>query len=113
MNKTEQAFYDKYIEPKYRDGTIIKSRYERLKIVLAPGSTYTPDFMFTTWDGKTVVIEIKGFWREDDRVKIKVASDLFPEWYWFAVTTTTKTIKKIEGFAESDPEDFKWLFQST
>ena len=111
MNKTEQAYWDKVIVPAQQAGRIDKAVYERLKVVLAPGSTYTPDFFLTTEDGDLIVVEIKGFWREDDRVKIKVAADTFSSFYWYAVTMTTTKVKKVEGFGGSDTGKFPWLFQ--
>lgn len=109
MNRTEQAFYDSCIKGNPR---VRSSKYERIKFVLAAGSTWLPDFYIIDTDGNIIIIEIKGRWRADDRIQIKVVSELFPEFHIFGVRMTTKKIVKLEGFSGSDPKEFEWLFQS-
>jgi predicted nuclease of restriction endonuclease-like RecB superfamily len=112
MNATEQAFYDKCITPSLKSGTLVQAHFERLKFVLAPNTTYTPDFFLVDEKGNLIIVEVKGFWQGDARVKIKAAADMFKEFHWLSVEMTTKKIKKLEGYAQTDPKDFGWLFQS-
>lgn len=43
-----------------------------------PNTFYTPDFAVMRADGALEVHEVKGFWTDDARVKIKVAADQYP-----------------------------------
>ena len=45
---------------------------------LADDCRYSPDFLTVNRDGLLTAIEVKGFWRDDARVKVKVAARLFP-----------------------------------
>lgn len=56
--------------------------YEPLRLRLARNAHYTPDFITEDRDGKLIAWEVKGFWREAARVRIKVAARLFP-WLTF------------------------------
>jgi hypothetical protein len=49
-----------------------------MKFRLADNTFYTPDFMVVMADGLLEAHEVKGFWEDDARVKIKVAASLFP-----------------------------------
>lgn len=110
MNKTEESFFLKYLKD---NDNLASVRYERLRFILAPGSTWTPDFFVVDQNGNMAVIEIKGRWRADDRIQIKVAADLFPEFHFFGVQCTTKKIIKVEAFGVgTDPEDLKWILGS-
>lgn len=98
MNQTEQWYYDTVLMPKVKSGEYVKVRYEALKIILGKNSTYLPDFYVLRSDGCVEIHETKGFWREDDRVKIKASASLFPEFYWYGIRISGKKIKKIEEF---------------
>jgi hypothetical protein len=50
---------------------------------------YTPDFGVAWADGRTEFHEVKGFWREAARVRIKVAAGMYP-WPFVA-------IRKVDG----------------
>lgn len=52
--------------------------YEGLKLKLADNTFYTPDFAVMRIGGELEIHETKGFWREDARLKIKVAAGLYP-----------------------------------
>lgn len=45
---------------------------------LADNTFYSPDFAVMMSDGRMQMHEVKGFWQDDARVKIKVAADLYP-----------------------------------
>lgn len=77
MNKTE-ARRAQELES-LRLGNIVKSwQFEAVTLVLADRCRYTPDFFVEYADGHLVFEEVKGFWRDDARVKIKVAARLYP-----------------------------------
>jgi hypothetical protein len=52
--------------------------YEAAKLKLAANTFYTPDFMVMTKDLQIEFHEVKGFWEDDARVKIKCAAEKFP-----------------------------------
>jgi predicted nuclease of restriction endonuclease-like RecB superfamily len=83
MNKTEAAYADN-LEMKKKAGVIIDWKFESIKFRLAKKTFYTPDFMVINTNN-IEFIEVKGFWRDDARVKIKVARELFPWFVWTAV----------------------------
>ena len=49
-----------------------------MKFRLADNTFYTPDFALMRPDGQIEIHEVKGFWQDDARVKIKVASEMYP-----------------------------------
>lgn len=77
MNKTEAA-YAAYLEMLKRAGEVADYRFEAVKLRLADKTFYTPDFVVLAPDGVLEMHEVKGFWEEDARVKIKVAAAQFP-----------------------------------
>jgi hypothetical protein len=89
MNKTEQR-YAMHLEVMKRAGEIVKYGYESIKLILAPNTSYTPDFYVVCADGSMEFHEVKGFWEDDSRVKFKVAADKFPEYGFVAITERTK-----------------------
>lgn len=77
MNKTEAA-YDTHLAALQAAGLILWRRFEGVKLRLADNTFYTPDFAVMRADGSMELHEVKGFWADDARVKIKVAADLYP-----------------------------------
>lgn len=77
MNKTE-ARYAACLDAYKSAGQILWYRYEGMKFRLANNTFYTPDFVVMTRDGTIEVHEVKGFWEDDARVKIKVAAEMYP-----------------------------------
>lgn len=77
MNKTEVA-YDEYLAALLYGGSILWYRFEGIKLRLADNTFYTPDFAVMLADGTIECHEVKGFWQDDARVKIKVAADQYP-----------------------------------
>ena len=77
MNKTEQAYANR-LELLKREGLIREWRFESLKLRLADKTFYSPDFMVVDADGFIEVHEVKGFWEDDARVKVKVAAEQYP-----------------------------------
>lgn len=84
MNKTEEA-YANYLEVLKRAGEIRDWRFEELKLRLADNTFYSPDFLIWPIDSLLELHEVKGFWRDDARVKFKVARDRFPMFRFRAV----------------------------
>ena len=74
------------LEALKRAGEIRSYQFEALKLVLADRTTYTPDFLVELNDRALVLEETKGHWRDDARVKIKVAARLFPMFRFVALT---------------------------
>lgn len=77
MNKTEAA-YAADLEAQKRSGEIAWYAFEALKFRLADKTFYTPDFIVMLANGQLEAHEVKGFWQDDARVKIKMAAELFP-----------------------------------
>lgn len=76
-NKTEAA-YEQTLELLKRAGDILWYRFEGIKLRLADKTFYTPDFTIMRSDGTLECHEVKGYWQDDARVKIKVAADCYP-----------------------------------
>ena len=78
MNKTEAAYEETVLKPRLMAGEVAWYKFEGLKLRLADNTFYTPDFAVMMSDGQMQCREVKGFWTDDARVKIKVAADLYP-----------------------------------
>jgi hypothetical protein len=76
-NKTESA-YGNYLEALKHAGAVLWYEFEGIKLRLADNTYYTPDYAVIAADGVMEMHEVKGFWRDDARVKIKVAADIYP-----------------------------------
>lgn len=83
MNKTEEWYAYQVLQPKLQSGEILKWMYEAITLRLAKSLTYTPDFYVVTKDGTVELHETKGSWtargQQTSRAKIKMASELYPE----------------------------------
>lgn len=77
MNKTEAA-YDAHLGLLQAAGEILWRRFEGVKLRLADKTFYTPDFAVMAADGVMEMHEVKGFWEDDARAKIKIAADQYP-----------------------------------
>lgn len=77
MNKTEAA-YAQHLELLKQAGEIHWFTFEGMKFRLADNTFYTPDFNVMLANGELEQHEVKGFWQDDAKVKIKVAADLYP-----------------------------------
>lgn len=78
--------YSVVLEARKRAGMIRDYRLKPFRLRLADGSFYTPDFMVVTNDDMIELHEVKGFWREAAKVRIKVAAELFGIFRFLAVT---------------------------
>ena len=96
MNKLETAYRDS-LALMAATGEIRSFMYEPIKLRLAERTTYTPDFMVVTNDMTIELHEVKGFWEDDARVKVKVAAEIFPM-FLFKAFTRKRGIWIEEGF---------------
>lgn len=95
QNNTEKA-YGSDLELLKRAGEIAWYAFEGVKLRLADNTFYTPDFAVMRSSGELEMHEVKGFWTDDARVKIKVAASLFP--LKFIAARKTKTGWETEEF---------------
>jgi hypothetical protein len=77
LNKTEVAYADR-LRALEQAGEILWHKFEGLKLRLADNTFYTPDFAVLAADGVMELHEVKGFWQDDARAKIKIAAALYP-----------------------------------
>lgn len=93
MNKTEKEF-SLYLEAQRLRGDILAWKFEPEKFRLANNCFYTPDFFVLNADNTVTFYEVKGFWTDDARIKIKVVAEQFP---WYQFTAAYKRTKKDGG----------------
>jgi hypothetical protein len=96
MNATEAA-YEEILDGLKHHGRIAWYKFEGVKLRLADNTFYTPDFFVMWSDGRLECHEVKGFWQDDARAKIKIAADIYP-FEFIAVRKQSK--KDGGGFAE-------------
>jgi hypothetical protein len=77
MNGME-AEYAVQLEARKRAGAIVAYWYEAQTMKLAHDTRYTPDFLVQLPNGEMELHEVKGFWREDAKIKAKVCASLYP-----------------------------------
>lgn len=77
LNKTEIA-YQNHLELLKHSGDILWYKFEGIKFRLADKTFYTPDFAVMNQDGLIEIHEVKGYWMDDARAKIKIASEIYP-----------------------------------
>lgn len=77
MNKTETA-YAATLDQRRVAGEVAWYKFEGLKFRLADNTFYTPDFAVMLAGGALEAHEVKGFWQDDARAKIKIAADMYP-----------------------------------
>lgn len=77
MNKSEAA-YAQHLDTLKAEGAVLWYRFEGMKLRLADNTFYTGDFVVMVADGTIEIREVKGFWQDDARAKIKIASDQYP-----------------------------------
>lgn len=89
MNGLE-ARYAGRLEAMKRGGKLVCWKFEEIKLRMADGTFYTPDFFIMLPDGSVGFHETKGFWRDDARAKIKIAAELYPMFFFVAVQWEAK-----------------------
>ena len=88
MNKTEAAYFA-HLGNLLHAGEILWFKFEGIKLRLADNTFYTCDFAVLAADCVLEMREVKGYWQDDARVKIKVAASLYP-FRFIAVTPRAK-----------------------
>jgi hypothetical protein len=73
LNKTERA----YLALLRRQGHQWVG-VQNVTLKLGDDCRYTPDFTVINAEGKLLALEVKGFFRDDAKVKVKVAARLYP-----------------------------------
>jgi hypothetical protein len=87
-SKLERKFAGllRYLQTK---GDFHRWMHEPFKLKLAKGTFYTPDFatfvQLSHASSMINIFEVKGFWRDDARVKFKVAAAQYPEFQFVSV----------------------------
>lgn len=89
MNGTERE-YAKHLDAEKAAGNIRLYRFEKVKLKLADKCFYTPDFMVIDAEGRIRFDEVKGFWRDDAKVKTRVVAEQFPEFRFLIVQKRAK-----------------------
>lgn len=84
MNSWE-LLYSRELDLRRAAGEVTWWSYEPVKLRLARRTFYTPDFLVRHKDGSLELVEVKGFWRDDARVKLKVAAEQYPMFRFRAV----------------------------
>jgi hypothetical protein len=87
MNRTEME-WSAELEA---DERVAHHEFESVRLVLAHRCAYNPDFTVITHDGRVQFHEVKGFWRDDARVKIKLAARKF---FWADFIAVQKRPKR-------------------
>ena len=77
MNKTE-ADYAALLEDYKKNGDISNFYFEAYTLKLGKDCRYTPDFAVILNDGEIEFHEVKGFWRDDAKAKLRIAARMFP-----------------------------------
>lgn len=95
MNKTEKAYAD-HLQFLQQAGDVLWFKFEGIKLRLADNTFYTADFAVLTKSMEIEIHEVKGFWKDDARVKIKVAASLYP--FKFIAVTRKGTFWNREEF---------------
>ena len=103
MGKDEER-YAAFLADRQHAGEVRWFKFEAIKLRLADGSWYIPDFLVMLADATLEVHEVKGHWQDDARVKIKVAQDLFP--FRFIAVKTVPASRgggwEVEDFEKAD-----------
>lgn len=98
-NKTEEAFWQMQLIRK-RTGEIEDCQWEPFNLRLAQNTWYRPDCLVVENDGTMTVMEVKGtFFRDDARVKVKVAAR---QHYYFSFVVA---VGKKEG------SEYTWTYE--
>lgn len=84
MNKTEAA-YARHLDTLIAAGDVIMYDFERINIRLANQTYYKIDFLVLKSNMQLEAHEVKGYWTDDARVKIKCAAEAMPYLPFFAI----------------------------
>ena len=93
QNKTE-ARYDDFLRLLKCAGEILDYRWDAINLRLGPDVHYRPDFL-VVYSDRFEIHEVKGFFRDDAKVKVRTAAALFP-WWKFKVVRWQKRNWEVE-----------------
>lgn len=85
-NETERLFEDHYLKPMLIAGEISKYRFESIRLRLANGHSYRPEWSAVNASGRLVFWEVKAGLRRQREAgisQIKVAADKYPEFEFY------------------------------
>ena len=92
MNKTEAA-YDLALRAQKQEGKILWHKFDGVKLRLADKCFLTVDFFVMTADGQLQAHDVKGSMAivsDDAKVKMKVAAEIYPFQFFYAVPRAKK-----------------------
>lgn len=89
MNDTEKA-YAAHLDALKLSGDVLWWAFEGIKLRLADGAFYVPDFDVMVADGTIEIHEVKGNWEGDAKLKVRVAADRYP-FRFLAIQTVPKS----------------------
>lgn len=78
MNQTEARYFADRLDPAFLSSEYLRVEFERVTLLLAPDTRYTPDFFVLRRDGGIEFHEVKAFMEDDAWVKLKVAAEQWP-----------------------------------
>lgn len=84
MNKTEWR-YANHLDALKAAGEIVAWMFEPFGMKLADKTYYHPDFIVWFPDNHCEIHEVKGFWQDDARAKIKIAAAKYPMFKFLAI----------------------------
>ena len=91
-----EADYADELERERLAGEIVSWEYERLKLRLADGTWYTPDFWVTALSGEFEIRETKGHKFQAGMIKLKVAASLYPCFTFILVERAGRAFQQTE-----------------
>lgn len=94
MNATEAEFEKLFLGTRPHG-------FEEITLRLGDDCRYTPDFWYLDDDDVFCFAEVKGFWRDDAKVKLRVAADRFPM-FRFVAWRRVKGAWQREHFGQED-----------
>ena len=95
VSNKSQSSYEEQLKLKLYSGEILWYAFEGMKFKLADNTYYSPDFAVMNKDGQIELHEVKGYFMDDAKVKIKVAAAQFP--FKFIVVFVKTNPKKNGG----------------
>ena len=84
MNKTERRYADQ-LDAWKAIGTVVAWWFDPFSFRLAARTYYRPDFLVQWATGVLQIVDVKGYWEEDAKVKYKLAREMFSCFQWAAV----------------------------
>lgn len=98
MNRTELA-YSQLLDQRISAREIINWRFQEITLRLGDDLRYTPDFMVRMPDRELHLHEVKGFMRDDARVKLYATAAQWPIFKFWLCTFNKRdgwTIKQVK-----------------